>query len=62
MEICKEHYMVLVGPQKWQHCFKEKDPIFHVHHAAEEMLAKMPKHIIFSAEFDDEARSCSQLH
>ena len=54
--------MVLVGPQKWQHCFKEKDPIFHVHHAAEEMLAKMPKHIIFSAEFDDEARSCSQLH
>eukprot|EP00284_Hemiselmis_tepida_P007853 CAMPEP_0174916570 /NCGR_PEP_ID=MMETSP1355-20121228/1886_1 /TAXON_ID=464990 /ORGANISM="Hemiselmis tepida, Strain CCMP443" /LENGTH=388 /DNA_ID=CAMNT_0016161579 /DNA_START=48 /DNA_END=1214 /DNA_ORIENTATION=- len=51
--VCKEQYIVMAGPEKWEDRFQERDPILHVHHAPEELLAKMPKHIIFSAEFDD---------
>jgi hypothetical protein len=51
--VSKEQYIAMAGPHTWEDRFRKKDPVFHVHYAADELLAKMPKHIIFGAEFDE---------
>lgn len=50
--VCLEQYKVIAGP-KWQELYESKDPLLHCHHAPRELLAKLPPHILFSAEFDD---------
>lgn len=51
--VCKEQYTVMAGLETWETSFQEKAQELHILDAPEELLAKMPKHIILSAEFDD---------
>ena len=52
--VIKEQYVAYAGgPSKWEARLKDKDPLLHVMDASDDLLSKMPQHIIVTSEFDD---------